>query len=98
MFEKDSTRCRKPRYSVNKLRFFTITFLLLTYLVWNVQPAGAIIGAVEDGLVAYWSFDKDTVQIKTERADLLSGLAAVVHGGSRTHTCQGLQGRRVHSL
>ena len=80
MFEKDSTRCRKPRYSVNKLRFFTITFLLLTYLVWNVQPAGAIIGAVEDGLVAYWSFDKDTVQIKTEAADLLSGLAAVVHG------------------
>lgn len=80
MFEKDSTRYRKPRYSVNKLRFFTITFLLLTYLVWNVQPAGAIIGAVEDGLVAYWSFDKDTVQIKTEAADLLSGLAAVVHG------------------
>ena len=80
MFEKNSTRCRKPRYSVNKLRFFTITFLLLTYLVWNVQPAGAIIGAVEDGLVAYWSFDKDTVQIKTEAADLLSGLAAVVHG------------------
>ena len=40
----------------------------------------AIIGAVEDGLVAYWTFDKDTVKIKTEAVDLLSGLAAAVHG------------------
>ena len=35
---------------------------------------------LEDGLVAYWTFDKDTVKIKTEAVDLLSGLAAAVHG------------------
>ena len=79
MLKKDSTRCQQ-RYFVNKLRFFTITFLLLTCFVWNMQPAEAIIGAVEDGLVAYWTFDKDTVKIKTEAVDLLSGLAAAVHG------------------
>ena len=79
MLEKDSTRCQQ-RYFVNKLRFFTITFLLLSCFVWNMQPADAIIGAVEDGLVAYWTFDKDTVKIKTEAVDLLSGLAAAVHG------------------
>ena len=79
MLKKDSTRCQQ-RYFVNKLRFFTITFLLLTCFVWNMQPADAIIGAVEDGLVAYWTFDKDTVKIKTEAVDLLSGLAAAVHG------------------
>lgn len=79
MLRKDSTRCQQ-RCFVNNLRFFTITCLLLTCCVWNVQPVNAIIGAVEDGLVAYWTFDKDTVKIKTEAVDLLSGLAAAVHG------------------
>ena len=79
MFEKDSVRCQQ-RYFVNHLRSFTITFLLLVFLIWNAQPADAIIGAVEDGLIAYWTFDKDTVKIKTEAVDLLSGLAAAVHG------------------
>lgn len=79
MFEKDSTRCQQ-RHFVNNLRFFTITCLLLACLAWNAQPTDAIIGAVEDGLVAYWTFDKDTVKIKTEAVDLLSGLAAAVHG------------------
>ena len=79
MLRKDSTRCQQRRF-VNNLRFFTITCLLLTCFVWNVQPVNAIIGAVEDGLVAYWTFDKDTVKIKTEAVDLLSGLAAAVHG------------------
>ncbi len=79
MFGKDSTRYQQ-RYFVNNLRFFTITCLLLICFVWNVQPVDAIIGAVEDGLVAYWTFDKDTVKIKTEAVDLLSGLAAAVHG------------------
>ena len=65
---------------VNQARFFTVTFLLLAFLAWNAQPAAAIIGAVEDGLIAYWSFDKDTVKIKTEAVDILSGLAAAVHG------------------
>ena len=79
MFEKDSVRCQQ-RYFVSNLSLFTITFLLLTCFVWTVQPVDAIIGAVEDGLVAYWTFDKDTVKIKTEAVDLLSGLAAAVHG------------------
>ena len=79
MFGKDSTRCQQKHF-VQNLRFFTITCLLLTCLAWNVQPVDAIIGAVEDGLVAYWTFDKDTVKIKTEAVDLLSGLAAAVHG------------------
>ena len=79
MFEKESVRCEQ-RYFVKNLRFFTITFLLLAFLIWNPHPANAIIGAVEDGLVAYWTFDKDTVKIKTEAVDLLTGLAAAVHG------------------
>ena len=79
MFEKDNARCQQ-RYFVSNLSLFTITFLLLTCFVWTVQPVDAIIGAVEDGLVAYWTFDKDTVKIKTEAVDLLSGLAAAVHG------------------
>ena len=61
-------------------RLYTVTFLLLAFLLWNAQPTGAIIGAVENGLIAYWSFDKDTVKIKAEAVDILSGLAAAVHG------------------
>ena len=61
-------------------QFLTITFFLLAFLVWHAQPADAIVGAVENGLVAYWSFNKDTVKIKTEAADVLSGLVAAVHG------------------
>ncbi len=76
------------RYFVENSRFFTVfanakrafAFLLLAFLAWNVQTADAIVGAVEDGLVAYWSFDKDTVKIKAEAVDILSGLAAAVHG------------------
>lgn len=72
--------CFQSRYFVENSRFFTIPILLLVLLAWNAQPADAIIGAVEDGLVAYWSFDKDTVKIKKEAVDILSGLAAAVHG------------------
>ena len=68
------------RQFVKNSRLYIVTFLLLAFLLWNAQPAGAIIGAVEDGLIAYWSFDKDTVKIKTEAVDILSGLAAAVHG------------------
>lgn len=76
------------RYFVENSRFFTVfanatrafALLLIAFLAWNAQPADAIIGAVENGLVAYWTFDKDTVKIKTEAVDLLSGLAAAVHG------------------
>ena len=70
----------EQRCLVRNSQFLTITFLLLAFLVWNAQPADAIVGAVENGLVAYWSFNKDTVKIKTEAVDVLSGLAAAVHG------------------
>lgn len=72
------------RQFVKNSRLYTLTFLLLACLLWNAQPAGAIIGAVEDGLIAYWSFDKDTVKIKSEAVDILSGLAAAVHGDPET--------------
>ena len=65
---------------VKRSQLYIATFLLLACLLWNAQPTSAIIGAVEDGLIAYWSFDKDTVKIKSEAVDILSGLAAVVHG------------------
>ena len=70
---------RQNRQFVKHSRLYTV-FLLLAFLAWNAQTAGAIVGAVEDGLVAYWSFDKDTVKIKSEAVDILSGLAAAVHG------------------
>lgn len=56
------------------------TTALLFILFASLQPADALVGAVENGLVAYWSFDKDTVQIKKQATDLLSGLAANVFG------------------
>lgn len=61
-----------------RIRFYGVA-ILLSLLVF-LRPTGAITGAVEKGLVAYWSFDKDTVKIQTEAVDLLSGLAAAVHG------------------
>ena len=79
MFVKNSVRSQQSHFVKNS-QLFTITFLLLAFLVWNAQPVDAIVGAVEDGLVAYWSFNKDTVKIKTEAADVLSGLVAAVHG------------------
>ena len=72
------------RQFVKNSRLYTLTFLLLACLLWNAQPTGAIIGAVEDGLIAYWSFDKDTVKIKKEAVDILSGLVAAVHGDPET--------------
>ena len=68
------------RQFVKRSQLYIATFLLLACLLWNAQPTSAIIGAVEDGLIAYWSFDKDTVKIKSEAVDILSGLAAAVHG------------------
>jgi len=68
------------RQFVKYSRLYIVTFLLLACLLWNAQPTGAIIGAVEDGLIAYWSFDKDTVKIKKEAVDILSGLVAAVKG------------------
>ncbi|MCE2402867.1 LamG domain-containing protein [Candidatus Poribacteria bacterium] len=58
---------------------FTISILFL-FLIVLTHPTDAIVGAVEDGLVAYWSFDKDTVQIAKQADDIFSGLAAMVKG------------------
>ncbi len=76
---KNTVHSEQKRFVKNP-QFFIIIFLVLVIQVWGTQPADAIKGAVEDGLVAYWSFNKDTVKIKTEAADVLSGLVAEVHG------------------
>lgn len=76
---KNSVYSQNGQFMKNS-RLYTATFLLLAFVLWNAQPTSAITGAVEDGLVAYWSFDKDTVKIKKEAVDILSGLAAAVHG------------------
>ena len=79
MRAKDSTY-HQQRYFANNLLLATIILSLLVCQAWNPQPVNAIVGAVENGLVAYWSFNKDTVKIKKEAADVLSGLVATVHG------------------
>ena len=61
------------------IQLYTI-LLLIAMLTVSTHSADAIIGAVEDGLVAYWSFDKDTVQIAKQAEDIFSGLKAVVKG------------------
>ncbi len=76
---KNSVHSEQTRF-VKTSQFLTIILLVLVMQAWSSQPADAIVGAVEDGLVAYWSFNKDTVKIKTEAADVLSGLVAEVHG------------------
>ena len=76
---KDDTRFQSRNFVENS-RFLTIPLLLIALLAWGAPPTDAIVGAVEDGLVAYWSFDKDTVKIKTEAVDILSGLVAAVKG------------------
>ncbi len=79
MRAKDNTH-HHHRSAVNNLLIATIILSLLVFHAWNAQSVNAITGAVEDGLIAYWSFNKDTVKIKTEAADVLSGLVAEVHG------------------
>ena len=37
----------EQRCFVRNSQFLTITFFLLAFLVWNAQPADAIVGAVE---------------------------------------------------
>ena len=79
MFLKSVVSCQaksKPPCKAGAIACCVFFFLL----GWQVLPADAIVGAVEEGLVAYWSFDKDTVQIKKQAEDILSGLIAVVEG------------------
>ena len=61
------------------LYYFTLLLLIAVITIYAV-PAVAKSGAVLDGLVAYWSFDKDTVQIQKHAEDILSGLKAIVDG------------------
>lgn len=48
-------------------------FVLVGLFGWNTKLAYSV-GAVQDGLVAYWSFDEDTVDIKKEAVDVFGGL------------------------
>ena len=54
--------------------------ILFVLTVCFTLLANALVGAVEEGLVAYWSFDIDTVQIEKQAEDIFSGLTAVVKG------------------
>jgi len=54
-------------------------FALQGIFGWGTQLAYSV-GAVENGLVAYWSFDKGTVDIKKQATDVLNELEAVVNG------------------
>lgn len=58
---------------------YAILILFVFFTVFT-HSADAVVGAIEDGLVAYWSFDKDTVQIAKQAEDIFSGLKAVVKG------------------
>jgi len=63
-----------------KSMFYYSVLLLTVVFTIFAKPAVAAKGAVLDGLVAYWSFDKDTVQIQNHAEDTLSGLKAIVDG------------------
>ncbi len=60
---------------------FYYTVLLLTVgLTIFAKPAVAAKGAVLDGLVAYWSFDSNTVDIDKHAEDTLTELVATIDG------------------
>ncbi|MCY4403180.1 MAG: LamG domain-containing protein [Candidatus Poribacteria bacterium] len=63
-----------------KSMFYYSVLLLTVVFTIFAKPAVAAKGAVLDGLVAYWSFDKDTVQIQNHAEDTLTGLKAIVDG------------------
>ncbi len=63
-----------------KTVFPIFSSIVIVFLTCLTLPTYAVIGAIEDGLVAYWSFDKDTVQIAKQAEDIFSGLKAVVKG------------------
>lgn len=64
----------------DKTYLFTTILILVAFSTMIMQPTYAAKGAVPDGLVAYWSFDRDTVQIAKHAEDVLSGLKAIVDG------------------
>ena len=62
-------------------KHLSITILIISVIsIAIIQSTYAAKGAVLDGLVAYWSFDRDTVQIQKHAEDILSGLKAIVDG------------------
>lgn len=63
-----------------KRYFYASILIFILFFTVIMQPTYAAKGAVLDGLVAYWSFDKDTVQIQKHAEDVLSGLKAIVDG------------------
>ncbi len=63
-----------------KTYLFTIVLIVYVLSIVVLQPVFAAVGAVQDGLVAYWSFDRDTVQIQKHAEDVLSGLKAIIDG------------------
>ncbi|MCG9129971.1 LamG domain-containing protein [Candidatus Poribacteria bacterium] len=65
---------------LKKLVLPIVSLIVIILLTCPTLPSYAVIGAVEDGLVAYWSFDRDTVQIQKQAEDIFSGLKAVVKG------------------
>ncbi len=65
---------------IAKIHIYTTILILFVFSIVIMQPVYAIKGAVEEGLVAYWSFDRDTVQIDKHAEDVFSGLKAMVDG------------------
>ena len=63
-----------------KTNLYTSILILVAFFIVITQPTYAAKGAVLDGLVAYWSFDRNTVQIDKHAEDVLTGLKALVDG------------------
>lgn len=63
-----------------KTYFLTTMLIFCAFSIVIGHPTYASIGAVEEGLVAYWSFDSGTVQIDKHAEDIFSGLKAIVDG------------------
>ena len=60
-----------------------LTYAISLFCVFTLtlsRSVDAIVGAVENGLVAYWSFGAGTVQIGKQADDIFAGLSAVVDG------------------
>ena len=64
----------------DKTYLYTTILILVIFSTVIMIPTYAAKGAVVNGLVAYWSFDRDTVQIAKHAEDVLSGLKAIVDG------------------
>lgn len=62
-------------------KVFTYTIsLFCVFILMTTHNVDAVVGAIEDGLVAYWTFDRDTVTIGKQADDIFAGLSAIVKG------------------